>query len=98
MTKHQSRWPLWKIGLTTAICAVSSGVLFWLAALAQGALPKATTAPSDPSAAVGLPNMIILFGLIGAVLTLMGLLWLGLRLWELRKPVWERGKKKRHRY
>lgn len=92
MSKRPQRWPIWKISVATAGCAVASGVLFWLSTVVQHVGKAPTTAPAA-GGATALPSFVLMMGVLAAILALLGVLWLVIRIREARTPVWKRHKR-----
>lgn len=94
MGRKSKRWPIWKIAVATAACGAGTAVLFWLSVLMSNV---GGGQPDDPNQArlLALPTFIMILGVAAAMLTLLGAIWLGVRINEARKPPWERGKKSR---
>ena len=93
MSRKPKRWPIWKIAVTTAVCAVSCPVLFWLSTLAE------TTGDQTPdstarTAVITLPTVVMMFGMIAGMLAVLSLIWLILRIRDARIPAWKKRAKK----
>ena len=86
MSKPPQRWPLWKIAAGTAGCAVASGALIWLSRYMErpGTGDAARTGTMTPAA------FLLMVGVMSGILTVLGAIWLVLRVREARKPAWER--------
>lgn len=97
MAKPPPRWAIWKIAAATAACALASALLFWLSALANRAGASPTTQPDTRASALTFPSFLMMFAIIAVILAALGLLWLAVRIWEARKPAWERGSRKKRR-
>jgi len=97
MTKKADRWPLWKIVATTLGCAAGGGVLLWLSALLGESEGEQTADPLSRPPALTFSGFLMMVGVAGMVLSALGLVWLGFRIWEARMPAWKRRGKKRRR-
>lgn len=97
MTKPPERWALWKIVAVTLGCAAVAAVLLWLSAvLGEGeGGPTEGSWPGRP--ALTGSGFLMMLGAGALVLTTLGLIWLGFRINEARKPPWKRRGKKRRR-
>ena len=94
MGKRIKRWPMWKLVVATIGSFVAGGLLFWLSVLAERAAGEPLA--SEPAASMNLPMVIMALGLAMIIVGIIGLIRLGLRVNEARKPPWERGKKGRY--
>jgi hypothetical protein len=93
MSKKPKRWPMWKIGLTAALCAAGSAAMFVLSVFMRSTGEELESGEARPL--LDLPDFIMILGVAGVMLTVLALLWLGLRIRESRIPPWERGKKRK---
>ncbi len=95
MTKKQPpRWPIWKIGVAAGGCAVGAALLYWMSLLSQPG-DSTTGVPGGRGAATTLSGFILMMAIVATILTALTLGWLAVRVWELRKPAWERRGKRR---
>lgn len=97
MSRPPTRWPIWKISLTTACGAAVTATLFILSRVTETA---ATSQPADSAsqgAALTLPGMLMMLGVLGVVLTLLAAVWLGVRVREALVPAWKRHPRTRRR-
>lgn len=95
MTKRAKRWQIWKIALTTAGCAVLAVALFWLSAITDKPVVEQPDEPVPQARGLNPSSFMMMMAVLATGLTALSLFWLSARLWELRKPAWERGKKKK---
>ena len=96
MARQRKRWSTWKIVVAAVGCAVLAGVLFWLSALMERTLGEPSGGPSAQPSVVTIPSFIMILAVTAVILSVLGLVWLVLRIRDARIPVWEkRGKKKR---
>ena len=97
MTRRRTRWPIWKIALSTVACGLASGVLFWLSAFMDQALDERSADPLTRSPVMTVSSFIMMLGMSMGILSVLGLVWLGARIRDARTPVWKKpGKKKRY--
>lgn len=95
MTKPPDRWPLWKIVVATLGCAAVGIVLLWLSALVSGAEGEPPVSPGRRTRGLTFSGFLMMPGVAAAVLSLLGVVWLGFRIREARTPAWKRWAKKR---
>ena len=82
MSKKPKRWPMWKIGLTAALCATGSAAMFVLSAFMRS--PGAEPESGEAKPLLDLPDFIMIQGVAGVMLTGLARLWLSLRIRESR--------------
>ena len=92
-----TRWPIWKIAVTTACCAAAAIVLFILSFLLEDVGGSTETDVVGQQQLLSLPLFILILGVVAVLLCVLCALWLGSRIRESRIPPWERGRKKRKR-
>jgi hypothetical protein len=97
MSKPTDRWPLWKIVVATLGCAAGGAVLLWLSSVVGRSEPDPTNDPLGRRSALTLSGFLMILGAGGAVLSLLGVVWLGRRIYEARTPAWKRPGRKRWR-
>jgi hypothetical protein len=97
MKKQAKRWPIWKIASVTVGLSVAAVVLFWLSTVTDRAVAGLTTNPTGRSAALTPGSFIMMGGVVAGAFGILSAIWLGYRIWELRLPTWERGRKKKRR-
>ena len=97
MAKRPKRWPMWKIAVAIAVCALVSPLLFWLAALTERDPGDQTTTPLTRAPALTLSSLLMMLGIAVGMLGVLGVIWLVLRFRDSRIPAWKkRIKKKRY--
>jgi protein-S-isoprenylcysteine O-methyltransferase Ste14 len=94
MGRKFTRWPIWKIAVSTAACAAGAVALFWLSVVMGALGGEQTRDPTQPQM-LALPTFIMILGVATAMLAILGAVWLGVRIQEARTPPWKRGKKSR---
>ena len=97
MSKHTTRWPIWRIAATTGGCAAVATLLFWVSAVTDQAGGEQTTDPLTRTPALSFSVFLMMMAIAVAILGVLGLVWLAFRIQEARTPVWERRGKKRRR-
>jgi hypothetical protein len=97
MTKPPERWPLWKIVAATLACAAIAAVLLWLSALVGETEGERAAAPGSRTRGLTFSGFLMMPGVAAAVLSVLGVVWLGFRIREARTPAWKRRAKKRRR-
>ncbi|MCP4593607.1 MAG: hypothetical protein GY842_22960 [bacterium] len=96
MTKPASRWPIWKVAVATGLAVVISAALFVLSGYLES---LGLEEPNDPvqRGVLGLPGFVLVLGMGMSILSVIGFIWLGLRIHEARTPPWERKKRGKRR-
>jgi hypothetical protein len=97
MPKHIKRWPIWKIGLSAVGWAALGVILIVLARLADAAVDKAQRGSTGQTPVMSLSTVMMGLGAAGFVLSIITLIWMGLRIHDSRIPPWERGKRRKRR-
>ena len=95
MTRQAQRWQIWKIATATAGCAVLSTVLFWLPTLVGTSGGEQPKDPLTRNPVLTLTSFTVMLAAAAAILSILGLIWLVVRIREARTPVWQRKRKKR---
>ena len=95
MAKRPKRWPMWKIAVAIAICAVVSPILFWLSALTETGLGDQATTPYEGDSGMNLASLLMMLGLAVGMLGFLGMIWLALRFRDSRIPAWKKNLKKK---
>ena len=97
MRKRRKRWAIWKIALATVGCALLSGVLFWTSAFLDKALEEQGADPLTQAPVMTLSSFVMMVGMATGILSVLGVVWLIVRIQDARTPVWKKpGKKKRY--
>ena len=94
MSKKRKRWPIWKIVAATLGCAVGSPVLFWLSRLAEKTLDEPSTDPAARGPALTMGSLIMMIAIAVGMLGVLGLIWLGYRIYDAQIPAWKKRAKK----
>ena len=97
MMKQAKRWPIWKIAVVTAGCAVGATVLFWLSALTDRATGGLTTSPAGRSSALTPGSLMLMGAIVGTAFGILSAVWLVYRIWEARLPAWEQRRRRKRR-
>ena len=67
MPKRSERWPIWKIAVATAGCALLAGGLPWLSRLAEKVGGEPTTLPSGRQPALTVSSFVMMMAIAAGI-------------------------------